>query len=121
VDYLLSISLSPLPYLIDLCESRHRFAFYYINTFSTSGDTDTAPDASGVGSSTVKVASERVGEEDSRVYHIYFTATDSKRAQSNGEVIISVPHDQAHKPVDQRALYDFTQCASFLTSTIKER
>ena len=45
------------------------------------GDGDTAPDASGIGTSTVQIRSERADNGDGRVYHISFTATDSKTAE----------------------------------------
>ena len=42
-------------------------------------------------------------------YHIIFTADDGKQnGTCEGQVIVSVPHDVAHKAVDSGAIYDST-------------
>ena len=65
------------------------------------GDGDTSPDASGIGTSIAELRAERSGTGDGRVYHIYFSADDGKEnGKCNSEVLVSVPHDQAHKAVD---------------------
>ena len=45
-------------------------------------------------------------------YIIYHLQLLIQRLQSNGQVIVSVPHDQAHKAIDQGALYDSTAASS---------
>jgi hypothetical protein len=66
-------------------------------------------DASGVGTDTASVRSERDGKGDGRVYHIFFTADDGNGGVTAGEVTVSVPHDQRGSPaVDGGALYDST-------------
>jgi len=66
------------------------------------------PDATGVGTGTPSVRSERYGGGDGRVYHIIFTATGAS-GSCTGSVTVGVPHDQGHGgPVDQGALYDST-------------
>jgi hypothetical protein len=66
-------------------------------------------DASGVGTDTASVRSERDGKGDGRVYHIFFTADDGNGGVTAGEVTVTVPHDQSGSPaVDGGALYDST-------------
>ncbi len=72
------------------------------------GSGNTGPDATGVGTSTPTVRSERDGNGDGRVYHISFTATGAS-GSCTGSVTVGVPHDQGHGgPVDQGALYNST-------------
>jgi YVTN family beta-propeller protein len=72
------------------------------------GSGNTSPDATGVGTSTPSVRSERDGDRDGRVYHINFTATGAS-GSCTGSVTVGVPHDQGHGgPVDQGALYNST-------------
>ena len=76
------------------------------------GDGATCPDASGTGTSTVRVRAERSGKRDGRVYHIRFQADDGRGGTCTGEVTVCVPHDR--KPgatcVDEGALFDSTVC-----------
>jgi len=72
------------------------------------GSGNTTPDATGVGTSTPSVRSERDGNGDGRVYHINFTATGAS-GSCTGSVTVGVPHDQGNGgPVDQGALYNST-------------
>ena len=79
---------------------------------NSAGSGNTSPDGSGVGTSPAQVRSERSGNADGRVYHIFFTASDGKGASDSGtcsgQVTVSVPHDQAHAAVDEGPLYDST-------------
>ncbi|MGY1697175.1 PKD domain-containing protein [Geodermatophilus sp. SYSU D00814] len=73
------------------------------------GSGRTAPDASGVGTSTALLLAERAGGGDGRVYHVAFTVTDGHEGQCTGTVAVGVPHDQrGSAPVDQGALFDST-------------
>ncbi len=73
------------------------------------GDGDTSPDGFGVGTDTAQVRSERSGTANGRVYHIYFMAEDGMGGVCEGEVTVSVPHDQRDEPaVDDGPLYDST-------------
>jgi hypothetical protein len=78
------------------------------------GSGHTCPDGEGVGTSTALVRSERSGHSDGRVYHIDFTATDTKNQTCTGEVTVCVPHDQgdgtAGNCVDEGPIYDSTVC-----------
>ena len=70
-----------------------------------------APDATGVGSSTAEVRSERSGTSDGRVYAISFIADDGKGGQTPGVVHVEVPHDVRGKScsaVDSGQLFDAT-------------
>jgi hypothetical protein len=66
---------------------------------------DPSPDGTSVGTNIAQVRAER----DGRVYHIGFTADDGKGKGCSGEVIISVPHDLAHRAIDSGARYDSIQ------------
>ena len=82
------------------------------------GDGDASPDATGIGTDTAFLRAERAGNGDGRVYHIYFTATDSEGLSSNGEVIVSVPHDQSgRKAIDSGPKYDSTLKSSIVDTT----
>ena len=76
------------------------------------GDGNTCPDAAGMGTSTVRVRSERSGLRDGRVYHLQFTASDGGGATCQGEVTVCVPHDQGHGSacVDQGPLFNSALC-----------
>ena len=76
------------------------------------GSGNFCPDATGIGSSTIQLRSEREGKGDGRVYHLAFSALDSDGALWTGEVTVYVPHDQS-SPVgcgDGVPLYDSTVC-----------
>ena len=76
-----------------------------------SGVDGTAPDATGVGSSTASVRAERDEDGDGRVYHIFFDADDGNGGLSSGEVTVTVPHDkgkQTGPAIDDGPLYDST-------------
>jgi len=72
---------------------------------------DKAPDASGIGTDIAQIRSERLGQGDGRVYHIFFTADDgtaTENGQCTGEVIVSVPYSYSKNAVDSGAIYDST-------------
>ena len=87
-------------------------SIYQDEPVDTFGDGTFAPDGAGVGTATAEVRAERAGSKqvpgNGRVYHIGFTATDDFGASCSGAVAVSVPHDNAHAPVDDGALYDST-------------
>jgi hypothetical protein len=60
------------------------------------GSGATCPDASGVGTDTAMVRSERSGRGDGRVYHIAFRATDVCQLACEGTVEVCVRHDNGH-------------------------
>lgn len=70
----------------------------------------TPPDATGVGTGSPAVLSERDASQNGRVYHIFFTATDSHNATCSGEVRVAISHDQGQgiDAIDGGALYDST-------------
>ena len=73
------------------------------------GDGKFAPDGSGIGTSTAEVRAERYGRGNGRVYHISFSAVDTRGGACTGTVMVSVPHDQSGAPaVDEGPLYDST-------------
>jgi len=70
-----------------------------------------AADGSGVGTSEAQIRSERDGNGDGRVYHIFFSATDSLGASCTGELLVPVvDHDMGNGvgAIDGGALYDST-------------
>ncbi len=69
-----------------------------------------SPDGQGVGTAIAQVRSERSGKGDGRVYHIYFTATDTAGASCSGEVRVGVTHDQGVSldAIDGGPIYDST-------------
>jgi hypothetical protein len=72
-----------------------------------SGNTD--PDGYGIGLPLALVRAERVGNGNGRVYHIYFTATDSHGNSCSGEVVVGVPKSIFHfPPIDDGPIYDST-------------
>lgn len=73
------------------------------------GDGDTSPDGLvGIGNATAQVRAERSGNGNGRVYHIGFEANDGRGAACNGEVKVSVPHNQKKAAIDNGPLYDST-------------
>jgi hypothetical protein len=70
---------------------------------------DQAPDGTGIGRPIAQVRAERAGPGDGRVYHVSFTANDERGGTCNGEVLVSVPHDQAHRAIDSGASFDSTR------------
>jgi len=77
----------------------------------SSGGAKHAPDASGIGTDTAAVRSERSGKGDGRIYVINFTADDGI-AESAGSVTISVPHDQSSEEcnaIDNDQNFDATE------------
>ncbi len=72
------------------------------------GKGNSAPDGKGVGTSTAELRAEKLGNGDGRVYHVYFTAGDGHGSTCTGDVLVSVPHDQARPAVDGGPLYDST-------------
>lgn len=78
------------------------------------GSGNTAPDGSGVGTSTAYIRAERAGPGTGRIYFISFTATNTQGAQCSGMVQGFVPHDQGQgfTPVDTGQRYDSTVVAN---------
>ena len=76
------------------------------------GSGDTCPDAAGIGTAQASVRAERSGQEDGRVYHVFFTASDGRGGQCQGQVQVCVPHDQQPGAtcIDEGALFDSTLC-----------
>ncbi len=76
------------------------------------GDGNTCPDGTGVGSDTASVRAERSGFLDGRVYHISFLAEDGLGGACEGTVTVCVPHDmgQGRECVDQGPTDDSTDC-----------
>jgi hypothetical protein len=72
------------------------------------GSGDTAPDASGVGTSDVRVRAERSGNGDGRVYNLNVRATDGRGGSCSALVPVAVPHDQNRPAVDSGQAYDST-------------
>ena len=74
------------------------------------GSGNTAPDGTGVGTSTAYVRAERAGPGTGRIYFISFSALDSGGNQCTGTVMAYVPHDQGQgfNPVDTGQKYDST-------------
>ena len=76
------------------------------------GDGSSCPDATGTGSPTASLRSERAGQGDGRVYHLRFVADDGRGGTCEGEVTVCVPHDQGRGAtcVDQGPLFDSMVC-----------
>jgi CSLREA domain-containing protein len=75
------------------------------------GTDGNSPDGRGVGTDTAEVRSERDGNGNGRVYHVFFTATDGRGGSCTGVVRVPVvPHDQGDDltPYDEGPLYDST-------------
>ena len=76
-----------------------------------SGGAKHAPDADGVGTDKASVRAERSGDGDGRVYEITFTASDGQGGESEGSVLVKVPHDKSGEDcpaVDSGQQYDAT-------------
>ena len=58
------------------------------------GDGNTAPDASGVGTSVAMLRAERSGRGNGRVYEIDYTASDGVGGSCSSTVEVGVRHDQ---------------------------
>lgn len=73
------------------------------------GDGDTAPDATGIGTHTAVVRAERDGAANGRMYHIYFTASAGNLSCS-GEIMVGVLNNMGKRgeAIDDGALYDAT-------------
>ncbi|MCI5145622.1 MAG: hypothetical protein D3923_08840, partial [Candidatus Electrothrix sp. AR3] len=71
----------------------------------STGDGNFEPDASGIDTATASVRNERSGNQNGRVYHIDFIATDSNGASCGGEVTVSIPHNNKKPAVDEGRLY----------------
>jgi hypothetical protein len=75
------------------------------------GDGDASPDAVVQADSpadSVLIRAERSGQEDGRVYTVYFTADDGFES-CTGSVTVGVPHDRKDTPVDSGQSFDSTQ------------
>jgi sugar lactone lactonase YvrE len=72
------------------------------------GTGDQSPDGAGVGTNTGNVRVERSGTADGRVYHISFTADDGIGGMCNGDVMVSIPHNQGQTAIDSTPIYDST-------------
>lgn len=74
------------------------------------GDGDTSPDAV-LQDESVLLRTERLGNGNGRVYHVYFTADDGQGGVCNGSVKVSVPHSKnsGNIDIDDGQLYDSTQ------------
>lgn len=73
------------------------------------GDGHSGPDGAGVGTKHALVRSERSALGNGRVYHIFFTATDSTGLSCSGEVTVGVLLNKSGRmPVDDGPLYDST-------------
>jgi hypothetical protein len=74
------------------------------------GDGNTVPDAARIRKSTAWVRGERSGNENGRVYHIYFRADDGYGGSCQGEVKTAVPKSQGKSgdAVDDGPLYNST-------------
>lgn len=85
----------------DVCERALTVRFdqvYQDEPINGTGDGDTSPDATGVGTESLQIRSERQGGGDGRVYYVDFTATDPTGDLCEGQVTVSVPHDQGGSP-----------------------
>jgi hypothetical protein len=79
---------------------------------STPGDpAPAAPDATGLGTSTVMLRAERLSSGDGRVYTLFYAVTDGRYGHVlSGTVTVGVPHDNgAHAvAIDNHITYDST-------------
>jgi YVTN family beta-propeller protein len=69
---------------------------------------DNSPDAAIINKDLVQLRAERDGNGDGRIYHIQFTVSDQNRDICNGEVLVTVPHDQNKDSIDSGAIFDST-------------
>ncbi len=74
------------------------------------GSGNTAPDGTGVGTSTAQVRAERSGTGNGRIYFISFGAKNTSGGQCSGTVQVGVPHDQGQgsTPIDTGLRFDST-------------
>ena len=72
------------------------------------GDGSSAPDAVGIGGSSVMLRAERDATGNGRYYHVSFTADDGQGGSCSGVVLVSVPHSQGKNgaAVDDGPVYD---------------
>lgn len=69
---------------------------------------NTAPDGTGLGTSTAKVRAERVSKGNGRVYYIGYTAEDVDGATCSGVVQVGVPKNVNGTPIGNGPNYDST-------------
>jgi hypothetical protein len=74
------------------------------------GSGNTAPDGTGVGTSTAYVRAERAGPGTGRIYFISFSASNSMALACTNTVPVFVPHDQGQGivPTDTGQRFDST-------------
>jgi hypothetical protein len=72
------------------------------------GDGDASPDASGIGTSSAFLRSERSGAGNGRVYTILFTALDGRGNTCQSSVNVCVPHNAGESCVNGGSLFDST-------------
>ncbi|MHB1351665.1 MAG: putative Ig domain-containing protein, partial [Desulfobulbaceae bacterium] len=72
---------------------------------NASGDGNFIYDGDGIDTPTASLRSERSGNNNGRVYHIDFIATDSSGARCGGEVLVSVPHNSEEPAIDEGRLF----------------
>ncbi|WGL17221.1 PKD domain-containing protein [Microbulbifer bruguierae] len=72
------------------------------------GDGSFVPDARGIGSDTAEVRAERSASGNGRIYHILFSASDSRGGLCSGQVTVGVPLKSKETAVDGGQLYDST-------------
>ncbi len=73
------------------------------------GDGDTSPDGSGVGTDTARIRAERAGTANGRVYVISFRAKDKLGDSCDGSVTVGVPHSNNRPSINDGAIYDSTR------------
>jgi len=83
-------------------------AIFQDEPVDNTGDGSFSPDGKGVGKSTAEVRSERDGEGNGRVYHLFFTADDENGGACSGEVLVNVPKSMSKPSIDDGAIYDST-------------
>jgi hypothetical protein len=66
------------------------------------------PDAALLGGDRIEIRAERDGGGNGRVYHVDFTATDSAGGACQGELLVTVPHNNGSQAIDDGELYDST-------------
>ena len=73
-----------------------------------SGDGNSCPDATGIGTDTARLRAERSAKGDGRVYHVSFVASDGEGDQCSGTVAVCVPRDVPSGCIDEGPLVDST-------------
>jgi hypothetical protein len=68
-----------------------------------------APDGSGLGTSTASLRAYRINGGNGRVYHLGFTATDTRGAACTGAITVCVPPAQGGTCIDGGARVDSTR------------